>query len=75
MNKAKLMLGNAVETSLIFRRILGSFVLSWAPNHYVLGAQLASVEIRLVCIPEICNSLTLLISYMVFNPFKMAIQF
>ena len=35
------MLGNAVEISLIFRRILGPLVLGWAPNHSVLGAQLA----------------------------------
>ena len=41
MSKAKLMLGNAVEISLIFRRILGPQVLGWAPNHFVLGAQLA----------------------------------
>ena len=31
------MLGNVVEMSLIFRRILGPLVLSWAPNHFVLG--------------------------------------
>ena len=51
MSKAKLMLGNAVEISLIFRRILGPLVLGWAPNHFVLGAQLAPGEKRLVCIP------------------------
>ena len=47
MSKEKLMLGNAVEISLIFRRILGPFVLGWAPNHFVLGAQLAPGEKRL----------------------------
>ena len=55
MNKAKLMLGNAVEISLIFRRILGPLVLGWAPYHYVLGAQLALGEKRLVCIPGLCT--------------------
>ena len=45
------MLGNGVEMSLIFRRILGPLVLSWAPNHFVLGAQLAPDEKRLVYIP------------------------
>ena len=38
------MLGNGVEMSLIFRRILGPLVLSWAPNNFVLGAQLAPDE-------------------------------
>ena len=51
MSKAKLMLGNAVEICLIFRRILGPLVWGWAPNHFVLGAQLAPGEKRLVCIP------------------------
>ena len=51
MSKAKLMLGNAVEICLIFQRILGPLVLGWAPNHFVLGAQLAPGEKRLVCIP------------------------
>ena len=37
----KQMLGNGVEMSLIFRRILGPLVLGWAPNHFALGAQLA----------------------------------
>ena len=45
------MLGKGVEISLIFRRILGPFILGWAPNHFVLGAQLAPGEKRLVCIP------------------------
>ena len=45
------MLGNAVEISLMFRRILGPLVLGWAPNHFVLGAQLAPGEKILVCIP------------------------
>ena len=35
------MLGNAVEISLIFPQILGPLVLGWAPNHFVLGAQIA----------------------------------
>ena len=39
--KAKLMFGNAVEICLIFCRFLGPLVLGWAPNHFVLGAQLA----------------------------------
>ena len=34
-----------------FRRILGPLVMGWAPNHFVLGAQLAPGEKRLVCIP------------------------
>ena len=46
------MLGYDVEMSLIFYfQILGSLVLGWAPNHFVLGAQLAPGEKRLVCIP------------------------
>ena len=53
MSKAKL-LGNAVEMSLIFCRILGPLVLGWAPNYFGLGAQLAPVEKRLVCIPVQC---------------------
>ena len=40
MSKAKLMLGNAVEISLISHGILGPLVLDKAPNHF-LGAQLA----------------------------------
>ena len=52
MSKAKLMLGNAVEISLIFPRILGPLVLGWAPNYFVLGAQLAPGKEKLVCIPE-----------------------
>ena len=35
------MLGNGVEISSVFCRILGPLVLGWAHNHYVLGAQLA----------------------------------
>ena len=49
----KRMLGNGFEMGFIFRHILGPLVLGWAPNHFVLGAQLASVEKRLVCIPGI----------------------
>ena len=54
MKKSKLMLGNAVEICLIFCRILGPLVSGWpwAPNHFVLGAQLAPGEKRLVCIPD-----------------------
>ena len=51
MSKAKVMLGNAVEISLIFCRNLCPLVLGCAPNHFVLGAQLAPGEKRLVCIP------------------------
>ena len=43
------MLGNGVEMSFINRQILGPLNFSWAPNHLVLGAQLAPSEIRLVC--------------------------
>ena len=58
MSKAKLMLGNAIEISLIFRLILGPLVFGWAPNHFVLEAQLAPGEKRLVCIPGLpINSL------------------
>ena len=53
MSKAKLMLGNAVEISLIFRRILGPLVSGWVPNPFVLGAQPAPGEKRLVCIPDL----------------------
>ena len=42
MSKVKLMLGNAVVISLIFRRILGPIVLGRAPNHFVLGVQLVA---------------------------------
>ena len=45
------MLGNGFEMSLVFRRILGPLVLGWAPNHFVLGAQLALGKKTLVCIP------------------------
>ena len=37
--------------SLIFCRILGPLVFGWAPNHFVLGAQLSPGEKMLVCIP------------------------
>ena len=50
------MLGNHVENlklmSLIFPVILGPLILGWAPNHFVLGGQLAPGGKRLVCIPE-----------------------
>ena len=35
------MIDNGVDISLIFGQILGPLVLGWAPNHLVLGAQLA----------------------------------
>ena len=63
MSKAKLMLGNAVEISLIFRRNLGPLVLGWAPNHFVLGAQLAPDKKRLVCIPAGCFAIIVLQKY------------
>ena len=50
------MLGNGVEMFLVFARILGSLVLGWALNYFVLGAQLAPGEKRLVCIPEVSVS-------------------
>ena len=50
--------GNAVEISLIFRRILGPLVLAWAPNRFVLGARLAPGEKRLDCIPEKVSTAT-----------------
>ena len=52
MSKAKLMLGNAVEISLIFRLILGPLVLGWVPNHFVSGIQLALCEKRLVSLHQ-----------------------
>ena len=45
------MLGNGIEVSLIFGQTLGPSFLGWAPNHCVLGAQLAPGENRLVSIP------------------------
>ena len=42
---------NCVEISSIFCRILGPLVLGWAPNHFILGTQLAPGEKMLVCIP------------------------
>ena len=48
------MLYSGAEMSLIFRRILGPSVLSSAPNHFVLGAQLDPGEKKLVCIPDLC---------------------
>ena len=39
--------------SSIFKPNPGPFVLGWAPNHFVLGAQLDPGEKRLVCIPEL----------------------
>ena len=43
------MLRNGSEISLIFGQTLGHLVLGWAPNHFVLGAQLAPGEKMLVC--------------------------
>ena len=45
------MLGNGVEMSSIFRQILDPLVFGWAPYHFVLGAQLAPGDKKLVCIP------------------------
>ena len=45
------MLGNGVEISSIFHRILGPLALGWAPNHFVLGAQVAPGEKRLNLYP------------------------
>ena len=45
------MLGNGVEMSLIFHRILGPLVLGWVPNHFVFGAQVAPGKKTLVCFP------------------------
>ena len=42
------MLGNGGKMSLVFHRILGHLVLGWAPNHFVVGAQLALCKKRLV---------------------------
>ena len=58
------MLGNSIEMRLIFRPTLGPLVLGWAPNCFVLGAQFAPGEKRLVCIPvwanHCCKALTIL---------------
>ena len=48
----KQMIGNGVEMSSIFYGILDPLVLGWAPNHFLLGAQLATVGQRLVCISD-----------------------
>ena len=50
------MLGNSVEMSLVFCRILGPLVWGWASNYFVLGAQLALCEKRLVCIPACADT-------------------
>ena len=42
-----------IEMSFIFRRIFGPLVLGWAPNNFVLGAQLAPSEKQVACFPEI----------------------
>ena len=46
---------DCVEMSSITCRILGPLVLGWAPNHFILGAQLAPVEKMLVCIPDVIH--------------------
>ena len=51
------MLGNGVEMSSVFHQILGPLALGWAPNNFVLGAQLALGEKSLVCIPEDINKI------------------
>ena len=51
MSKAKLMLGNAIDISLIFPLNPGPLSFWLAPNHFVLEAQLATGQKRLVCIP------------------------
>ena len=47
------MLVNGIKIGLIFRRTMGPLVLVWARNHFVLGAQLAPDEKRLICIPAV----------------------
>ena len=42
---------NCIEMSSILCRTLGPLVLSWAPNPFILGAQLAPGGKMLVCIP------------------------
>ena len=42
-----------IEMSFIFHRTLGPLVLGWAPNNFVLGAQLTPSEKQLACIPEV----------------------
>ena len=41
---------NCVEISSILCRIVGPLVLGWAPNHFILGTQLAPGEKMLVCV-------------------------
>ena len=50
------MICNGVEMSLIFCKILGPLVLDWATNHFVLGAQFAPGEKRLVCILDVIGA-------------------
>ena len=45
------MLGNGIELGLIFGQTLGPLVLGWAPNHFVLGAQLAPGEEKVSLYP------------------------
>ena len=50
------MCGTGIAMSLFFRQILGPLILCWAPDHFLLGAQLAPGEKRLVCIPDKTNT-------------------
>ena len=47
----KPMCGTGITISLFFRQILGPLILCWAPDHFLLGAQLAPGEKSLVCFP------------------------
>ena len=55
------MLGNGVEMSLIFSRILGPLSLGWAPNQFVLGTQVAPDEKQLVCILGLVSGIVLIL--------------
>ena len=50
------MLGNGIEMSLIFGQTLGPLVLGCAPNHFVLGTQLAAGEKKVSLHPFACCS-------------------
>ena len=47
------MCGTGITMSLLFRQILGPLILCWAPDHFLLGAQLAPGEKRLVRFPDL----------------------
>ena len=49
------MVCNGIGMSLILCRTLGPLVLGWALDHFVLGAQLAPGEKRLVCISVLAS--------------------